>query len=215
MPSRIFPFSNGYFYHVYNRGTEKRAIFESRRDYQRLIKTLSYYQVEGPKPKFSHFPSPLISKLDESKKIVEIITYCLMPNHFHLLLKQIKENGITELISKLSNSYTKYYNTKYNRVGPLFQGEFKAVIMESDEQLIHVSRYIHLNPLVSGLVKDLHQYEWSSYQNYIRDGAKSICSKEDILAHFKNPQDYEQFVLDQASYAQEVEFIKHQIIDDF
>lgn len=213
MPSRIFPFINGYFYHIYNRGSEKKPIFESRRDYQRFLKTLKYYQIEGPKPKFSRFPSLLVKELDESKKIVDIVAYCLMPNHFHLLIKPVKDGGVTEFISKISNSYTKYYNTKHNRIGPLLQGEFKAVPMESNEQLTHISRYIHLNPIVFGMVKNLNQYEWSSYQDYIGDQIKSFCSKEDILYFFKNPQDYEKFVLDQVGYATELEFIKHQLVD--
>lgn len=213
MPSRFFPFCSGCFYHIYNRGSEKRAIFDSRRDYQRFLKTLKYYQIAGPKPKFSHFPSLLVKELDESKKIAEIIAYCLMPNHFHLLIKPLKDEGITELVSKLSNSYTKYYNTKYNRVGPLFQGEFKAVLIENDEQLLHVSRYIHLNPYVSHLVKTLDQYEWSSYPEYLGQSAKKICSKEDVLWQFKNPQSYQQFILDYTGYALELEFIKHQLMD--
>lgn len=213
MPSRIIPFVNDQFYHIYNRGSEKRTIFENQRDYQRFIKTLKYYQIEGPKPQFSKFPSPIIDKLDESKKIVDIITYCLMPNHFHLLLKQIKDHGITEFMGKLSNSYTKYYNTKHNRVGPLFQGEFKAVLIESNEQLVHISRYIHLNPIISYLVKSLDQYEWSSYMEYMRNSSKGFCSKDIILNQFKNAKNYQQFVLDQIGYGLELELIKHQIVD--
>lgn len=168
----------------------------------------------GPKPKFSHFPSPLVNKLDETKKIIDIIAYCLMPNHFHLLLKQNKDNGVTEFTSKLSNSYTKYYNTKYTRVGPLFQGEFKAVIIENEAQLVHVSRYIHLNPTSSCLVKRPDQYEWSSYKEYTSKVSIDLCNKEDIKNQFKNPQDYQQFVLDQIGYAQELNIIKHQLIDE-
>lgn len=213
MPSRIFPFVNGQFYHIYNRGVEKRSIFEKQWDYSRLIKTIRYYQLLGPKPKLSKFLTGSIFKPDTNKKIVEIICYCLMPNHFHFLIKQLKDGGITEFISKLSNSYTKYYNVKYNRVGPLLQGEFKAVLIESDEQLIHVSRYIHLNPIASFLVKDLNDYRWSSYKEYIEDDKNGICSKEEILSFFKSPKDYEKFVLDQVAYAQELELIKHQLLD--
>lgn len=212
MPYRIIPFVNGQYYHLYNRGSEKRSLFENRRDYQRLIKTLKYYQLEGPKPKFSRFPSLTIQKLDSSKKMVEIIAYCLMPNHFHLLIKQVRENGITEFMSKVTNSYTKFYNTKYDRVGALLQGMFKAVIIESDEQLIHVSRYIHLNPTSSFLVKSIDQYEWSSYNEYCANSF-GVCSKEEVLSHFKTHQDYQQFVLDQVGYAQELEFIKHKILE--
>lgn len=211
MPSRIIPFVNDQIYHVYNRGSEKRSIALSRRDYLRMLKTMQYYQLEGPKPKFSLYPK-LTFKPDFSKKIVEIIAFCIMPNHFHFLLKQTKEGGITEFISKLSNSYTKYFNTKHKRIGPLFQGEFKAVLIENDEQLLHVSRYIHLNPLVSFLVKDLNKYEWSSYKEYINN-SPGLCSKEQVLGFFKSPKDYEQFVLDQADYAKQLEILKHKLLE--
>ncbi len=212
MPRRIIPFVNGYYYHIYNRGVEKRSIFENNRDYGRFIKTIKYYQVEGPKPKLSKFLNSSSFKLKLNNKLVEIICYCLMPNHFHFLIKQLKEGGITEFVSKLSNSYTKYYNTKHTRVGPLLQGEFKAVLVESNEQFIHLSRYIHLNPIASLLVKDLKNFRWSSYEEYINN-TQGICFKEEILNSFKTPQDYQQFVLDQVSYAQSLERIKHHLID--
>lgn len=213
MPYRSIPFVTEQVYHVYNRGSEKRTIFEDRRDCQRFLKTLTYYQLEGPKPKLSHFFKYQNFKPNQAQKLVEILSFCLMPNHFHLLLKQLKDGGITNMVTHLSLSYTKYYNTKYSRIGPLFQGTFKAVLIESDEQLIHVSRYIHLNPLVSFLTKSLEQYEWSSYQEYLM-GKDGICSKEQILSFFKSPKDYESFIKDQAGYALELEFIKHQLIDE-
>ena len=213
MPYRVIPFVNDHFYHIYNRGVEKRTIFENRRDYSRFLKTLRYYQFAGPKPRFSKFLNNQSSKTKLDKKVVEIASYCLMPNHFHLLIKQLQDGGITEFLSKLSNSYTKYYNTKHTRVGPLLQGEFKAVLIESEEQLMHISRYIHLNPFVSFLVRDLNFYEWSSYSDYIGKISDGICSKEAVLDLFKSSQDYEKFVLDQADYAQRLEIIKHQLID--
>lgn len=213
MPYRIIPFVNNHFYHIYNRGVEKRTIFENRRDYHRFLKTLKFYQYAGPKPRFSKFFNNQSLKTKLDKKIVEIICYCLMPNHFHLLIKQLQDGGITEFFSKISNSYTKYYNTKHTRVGPLLQGEFKAVLIESEEQLIHVSRYIHLNPFVAFLVKDLNSYEWSSYSDYIGKIPNGICSKELVLDLFKSPYDYEKFVLGHADYAQQLEIIKHQLID--
>lgn len=212
MPSRAIPFINGQIYHVYNRGTEKRRIFESQRDYQRFLKTLNYYHFKGPKPKFSQFSPNGLFKPDLSKKIVEILTFCLMPNHFHLLLKQVRDGGITELVSKLSNSYTKYFNIKHSRTGLLLQGEFKSVLIESGEQLIHVSRYIHLNPIASFLVRDLNDYQWSSYKEYVNN-SNGFCSKDDILGFFKSTESYQQFCLDQVSYAQSLERIKHTLID--
>lgn len=215
MPSRIFPFVDGQFYHIYNRGTEKRPIFVNRRDQNRFLQSMLYYQLKGPKPRFSKsFKNPFFNKQDLNKKIIDIICYCLMPNHFHFLLKQLEEGGITEFLSKLSNSYTKYFNTKHRRVGPLLQGEFKAVLIESDEQLLHVSRYIHLNPLVSYIVKNLDLYEWSSYEEYTSSKNNGICAKEEILGFFKSSESYKQFVLDQADYGEKLEQIKHQLLEE-
>ncbi len=189
-------------------------IFKNSYNFQRFLKTVLYYKILGPKPRFSLF-APTNNLLDNSKQIVEIIVFCLMPNHFHFLIKQLTDGGITEFISKLSNSYTKYFNIKYRRVGPLLQGEFKSVLVESNEQLLHLSRYIHLNPLVSGLVKDIRGYPWSSYPEYIGSSAQKICAKEIILNQFKSPKDYQRFVLDQADYGKELEIIKHQLIEEY
>lgn len=213
MPSRIIPLVNEQIYHIYNRGTEKRTIFENRRDYQRFLKTLQYYQFQGPKPKFSHFSQPKSLKVDLTKKIIEIIAYCLMPNHFHLLIKQIREGGITEFVSKLSNSYTKYFNIKHDRVGSLLQGEFKAKLIENDDQLLHVQRYIHLNPVASFLVKKPEDWEWSSYNEYLGNTSTQICSKEIVLNFFKSIEDFKKFTEDQIDYAQKLELLKHQLID--
>lgn len=212
MPSRIAPFVNNEYYHIFNRGVAKMLTFWDTFGYRRFEKTMLYYQIAGPKPKFSRF-LPTTTPLNKNNKIVEIICYCFMPNHFHFLLQQIKDGGITEFVSKLSNSYTKYLNTKNKRVGPLFQGEFKSVHIESNEQLVHLSRYIHLNPLVDYVTKDLEMYRWSSYLEFVRKDNRDICSKEAILGQFKSIEEYKQFVLDQESYGKELERIKHQLLD--
>lgn len=212
MPSRIHPLINGEYYHIFNRGVAKMEIFKNFYGFQRFLKTMIYYQILGPKPRFSLF-TPTTNLLDKNKKIIEIICYTLMPNHFHFLLKQLTDGGITEFISKLSNSYTKYFNTKNRRVGPLLQGEFKSVLIESNEQLLHLSRYIHLNPLVSGLVDNLEKHPYSSYFEYIGLYTQEICSKKIILDQFKSPKDYQKFVMDQESYGREIEIIKHKLLD--
>jgi putative transposase len=139
-----------------------------------------------------------------------------MPNHFHLLLRQEAEGGISSFMKHLTDSYTRYFNTKYNRVGPLYQGAFKAVRIETDEQLLHVSRYIHLNPLVSLLVneKDFLDYPWSSMQYYRgKDETLNRVTMKPILEHFKSANDYIKFVLDQADYGKALEKIKHMIFE--
>lgn len=104
-----------------------------------------------------------------------------MPNHFHLLLKQTKENGISKLVANFQNSYTRYFNLKNERVGPLFQGVFKALRVKTDEQLIHVSRYIHLNPYSSSVIKsfeELKRYPWSSVEEYLHPQTKKISFRQ-------------------------------------
>ena len=110
MPYRITPFVNDEFYHIYNRGLEKRDIFEGTRDYSHFTQTMFYYQIQNPKPKFSTYRRSKIFPVDPSKKIVDIVSYCLMPNHFHILVKQIKDGGVQEFIRKFILSYIKYGN---------------------------------------------------------------------------------------------------------
>lgn len=116
-------------------------------------------------------------------------------------------------MSQASNSYTKYFNTKFKRVGSLLQGTFKSVRVENDEQLIHVSRYIHINPVVSGLVSKPQSYPWSSYGEYA-DGANGYCSTDLILGLFSSRKEYRNFTKAQIDYGKSLELIKHQIIDD-
>ncbi len=214
MPRRLTPLVNGEFYHLYNRGVEKRDVYLNYWDYRRFFKSLYYYQFLGPKPSFSKFSkseSNLFKPVLE-KKIVEIICYCLMPNHFHLLVRQLKDNGISNFMGQLLNSYTKYFNIKHTRVGPLFQGSFKAVRVETDEQLVHLSRYIHLNPVVSEIVKRLDEYQWSSFKEYMTQ--PNLCSSSEILNFFSSKEKYRDFVEAQIEYGTTLEMIKHQIIEE-
>lgn len=214
MPRRLTPFSSGEFYHIYNRGVEKRNIFTQTRDFNRFQKTFYYYQWLGPKPSFSKFTKSDFNsfKPNPDKRLVEIICYCLMPNHFHFLIRQLKDNGISTFIGQLSNSYTKYFNTKYKRVGSLLQGTFKAVHINTDEQLLHLSRYIHLNPMVSGIVKKPEDYPWSSYLEYI-NGESFFSSPTEILNFFSSKEKYKEFVEDQIDYGITLEILKHRTID--
>lgn len=214
MPYRIVPLVSDHYYHVYNRGVEKRKIFSKPYDEERFVQMLLYYQRQGPKPSFSAHKSSQVENLIARPKIVEIICYSLMPNHFHFLLKQVADNGISEFIGKLTNSYTKYFNTKYDRVGPLLQGPFKAKLIETDEQLLHMSRYIHLNALMASLVKSLEDYQYSSYREYIGLSKEVTCFKDPILGFFHDPTDYHTFVNDQIDYAKQLDEIKRFLIDD-
>lgn len=215
--------ANGQFYHIYNRGVEKRTIFENKREYDHAINTIKYYRFRNLSLKFSRFlVQTTENKFQFSKRnekdgeFIEIIAYCLMPNHFHFLVKQLQDNGISKAFSNFANSYTKYFNTKHNRVGPLFQGVFKAIRVESNEQLLHLSRYIHLNPVVSYILKEenLVDYPWSSLKEYLNNSREGFCKKDYILNQFKSINEYKQFIKNHVSYAKELEKIKHLVMED-
>lgn len=149
-------------------------------------------------------------------KHADILAYCLIPNHFHLLVRQIGNNGISYFMTPLSISYSKYYNMRHKRSGHLFGSTFKAVFIESDDQLIHISRYIHLNPYISSLVslERLDQYPWSSLPQYYSSQHRGIAMVSDVLTHFSSIKSYEQFINDYADYAKKLKNYKHLAIED-
>ncbi len=212
MPKRKEPLINGQIYHVFNRGVEKRKVFLTARDYNRFLEAFSHYS--SNKLKFST-KSKLSPKRLELKELesVEVLGYCFMPNHFHFLLRQKTDDGLSKFVGDLLNSYTKYFNIKNDRVGPLFQGRFRAVLIDNDEQLVHVSRYIHLNPLIANLVSDIESYPWSSYRDYLGLGNNTFVKTAEILDLFKSKEDYKQFVLDQVDYARVLDQFKHKFLD--
>jgi len=223
MPGRNIPLITDQIYHVINRGVASQPTFLNQRDYQRCLETIFYYQNQNVPLRYSFFLRlPEKQKIEilkqlkaEGKFLVEIIAYCLMPNHLHLLLKQIKDGGISLFMSNVSNSYTRYLNTKQKRLGHLFQGKFKAVRVETDEQLIHLSRYIHLNPYSLYLVKnldELYQYSYSSLPEYLFLSKTNNCQKKIILDHFKKFS-YKKFLSDQANYQRKLEEIKHLLLE--
>ncbi len=216
--------ANDQIYHIFNRAIDRQTIFNTKWEYRMVIETLKFYRFADLPFKLSQLLNlpeddrqKIIADLNKNnEKLVEIIAFCLMPNHFHFLLKQQKENGISKFIANFSNSYTKYFNTKHERKGHLFEGLFKAVIVENDEQLIHLSRYIHLNPVSSFLVKfgKLERYQWSSLQEYLGIVSETICQKELVLDLFPSIGEYKRFLGDQIKYAQELEKIKHLLIEN-
>lgn len=210
-------------YHVYNRGVEKRLIFLTRRDYLRFIELISYYRFIECPVKFSYFKKlsnservDVLNKLQaHSDKLVDIYAFCLMPNHFHFLLKQLADGGISKFINKISNGFSHYFNIRHERVGHLFQGNFKAVRIEDDQQFIHVSRYIHLNPVNSYIIQPekIVAYEYSSYPEYIRKKV-GFCNTKEVLSLFSSIDKYKKFVEDQIDYARKLQEIKHLALED-
>jgi putative transposase len=222
MPGREVPLVSQEYYHIFNRGVAKQTTFSSPCDYRQATLDLNYYRFLHPPLKLSrlkqlekcHYQDAWNSLLVGGKKLVEIVCYVFMPNHWHILLRQETDGGIAKFVSNFSNSYTRYYNTRHTRVGPLFQGSFKSVLVETEEQLLHVSRYIHLNPVSSGIIKleDLANYQWSSYPHY-QSRNPQVFNSTLILKSFSHPSDYTKFVHDQVDNAEKLFIIKDQVID--
>jgi putative transposase len=224
MPGRLIPIATNEIYHVFNRGVASQPIFFGKRDYDRAVESFLYYKNINLSLKYSRFlslpikeRSELLEKLAKEKNfLVEIISYCFMPNHFHFLLRQIRDDGIAKFIGNFTNSYTRYLNTRLERAGPLFTGKFKAVRIETQEQLLHVSRYIHLNPYTSFVVKSiegLKDYPHSSFPEYLNNAKSSFYNRNIIISEFKNFKSYKQFVFDQADYQRTLNNIKHLCFD--
>lgn len=225
MPIRKTPLVNDHYYHIFNRGVNKQQIFTNRYDYKRMMDTIRYYKYQNRHLKFSSFlnlgsslRSEVWKMMEKSKSYIDIIAFCLMPNHFHLLIKQNLDSGVSKFLSEIQNSYTRYFNLRHDRTGHLFQGQFKSVLIQSDEQLQHVSRYIHLNPYSSAIIKslnDLEKYEWSSIDEYLSDKDYTLCNKNYLINTnmFKTRFDYNKFVHNNADYQKQLEGIKHLTFD--
>lgn len=221
MPTRQTPLVNGQYYHIFNRGVARQPIFFRKRDYERLLLTFDYYRFAKPPLRLSkllQLPNEqvdqLLLSLQTSAKLVTVCCYVFMPNHFHLILHQETDKGISVYISRTINSYTRYQNTRSKRVGPVFQGAFKAVRIETEEQLLHLSRYIHLNPVTSYVVdqNNLFTYPWSSLYAYAETDNQLVDSSI-IMGSFTSFDSYKTFLTDNVDYAKRLEEIKHLVID--
>jgi len=214
MPYRKEQFSNGEIYHVVSRALDNNLIFKDINDYYRGIFSIYEFNnadpveiwkrrrdrmIEKKKEKMWEVGSPPVSgsqtifTADKRDKFLDILVFCFMPNHIHLLLKQIKENGVTNFMKKLGSGYGSYFNKKYNRKGYVFQNRFKDVHIENDNQLKVIFTYIHTNPISliepgwkENGIKDkektkafLEEYKWSSYLDYIdKKNFPSITERE-------------------------------------
>jgi len=205
------PLVQNEYYHIYNRGVDKRDVFLSNSDYSRFLlamKLLNYkqdglmhkwrdYNITYPQKDFHEF---LVSHVENGKNLVEIVAYCLNSNHYHFILKQSCENnGIKIFMQRLGNSYTKYFNDKNERSGALFQGRFRSARIEPNN-FLRMSVYVNCNSEIHGLYP-ARSYRWCGFPEYLGTTNEKICSKAVIADDFRSPNDYK-------SYAKE-------IIEDF
>ena len=210
MTTRKVPFENGEFYHVYNRGVDKRVVFEDLSDSRRFLRSMVAFNDEYPAGSLflydrlynnSGSTATTLKVEEEARKpLVNIVAYCLNPNHFHLLLEQASDGGVSEFMRRVSGGYTWYFNNKYGRTGSLFQGRFKSVHVESNEYLLHVSIYVNLNARVhscsdsGSTATAVSLSSWSEYMVTSDCGQEDdICKKDDILNQFRDQQEYRKF----------------------
>ena len=207
----------GQIYHVYNRGVDKRKIFLDTDDHLRAIRNLFEFNDKNPAFNMGRFfnKNHLIDLRNQSgekesrKPLVEILAFCLMPNHFHLLLRPLSEKAITLFMRKFGVGYANYFNQKYKRSGALFQGRYKSVLVDQESHFIHLPFYIHLNPLDliapewrKGEIKDyekvikfLESYRWSSYLDYIgKKNFPSVTQRGFLLKFFDGSKNYKKQV---------------------
>jgi len=221
MPGRDIRFQNHYLYHIFNKSVEGKHIFNEHRYAKIFLNSAQHYRSLEAQIRYSDFRRlrkdikdewrEKVSKMDTFK--VSIIAYCLMPTHFHFLIEQNQDGAIQKYIADVINSFTRYYNIACKRVGPLFLPRFKAASVTQDNQLIHVSRYIHLNPYSSKIISDkyaLTSFQYSSYPHYVTQVDDPLVQNKRVMELFNyDKKRYQKFVLENAQYQQTLEAVKH------
>jgi len=189
MPYRNIEFRAGCYYHLYNRGNNRQDIFLERENYLFFLRRVRKYFLEDA---------------------VQVVAYCLMPNHYHLLVYLVVDD-LSAIMQRFALSYTKAFNKRYDRRGSLFEGPFGAKLVDTTEYLVHLSRYIHLNPVAGGFTSQAEQWEFSSYREYIGLRGGSLPCPDVVMAQFADRADYRAFV---ESYREcDVEVIRHLMLD--
>lgn len=201
----------GTVHHVYNKSIAGYKILEFPESQTHLLRLIRYYKMEDTPGRFSHFSTnkAIISEhgsVDQAiedfsitrKNIVNIIAYCIMPTHFHLLLEETNAQGIETFMRNIQNAYSRFYNTKTKRKGPLWEGRYKNKIIDSDEILIHITRYIHLNPVTSKLCDTPEEWIYSSYKEYTKTTNYKICNYAHLIDI--NSKQYQGFCNNQIDY---------------
>jgi putative transposase len=211
---RKVQFANNQYYHIFNRGVDKRDVFVEERDYQRFYLSLTLMNDEKNglmigwrNYKESHSNASvdefLRLSLSERKKLVEIVSFCLNPNHYHFILEQILDRGIEKFMHRIATGYTRYFNDKYHRSGSLFQGVFKAYQMKSNSQLLRMLVYVGCNSEIHGLCSAV-DYKWCSFSEYFMKKNKQLCNTKIISSHFRNDRDYQGYAKENIADFREV-----------
>jgi len=209
------------FYHIFNKTIANEVVFSNRHNLNRVLALTNFYRFKTPLS-YSHFQTlpkkereKMFLVICSSPPLVEIYSFTFMSNHYHFLLKQLQDNGINNFTSNLQNSFAKFYNKKIERKGSVFCHSFDRVRIETEEQFFHVSRYIHLNPVSSYLIKieELDNYPYTSFPVYLGKKTLNFVEISYILNHFKTIRKYKKFVYDQSDYQKKLQEIKNLVIE--
>lgn len=190
------------FYHVYARGANKRRIFLDEEDFLKFLQLLERYL--SPEDARNQYGVPYPNFYNK----VDLLAYCLMPNHFHLLIYQRQVHMLTSLMQSVMTSYSRYFNLKYKRTGPLFESRFRASAILDDTYLEHITRYIHLNP------RQWSDYEYSSLPYYLQQDTVSWVRPERILSLFATPAEYLQFLEDYQENKKMMDILKKELANE-
>lgn len=220
MARRKVQLVNGEYYHVFTKSIAEFHVFKHPSDFERVLQLLKFFRLKDNPCRFVWFmelkePQELgfdaaFAKFAEGKEtLVDVYAYCVMSTHLHLILKQKVDGGISKYMGDVLNSYARYFNTRHLRQGPLWAGRFKSVRVEDDDQMLHLTRYIHLNPATAGLVKSPEHWQYSSYAAYTDPAIKDSLIAKD-LKHVMDfqPDSYRQFVEDRIDYQRTLAKIK-------
>lgn len=214
--------ATGEIYHIFNRSVANESLFPSKRELYRAFELLNYYRF-SQNLRYSKFKQLSIDekknyilKIDSAMRLVEIYAYSFMPNHYHFLVRQLKEDGIKKFISNIQNSFARYFNEKNSRHGSLFQNPFSARRIGTDEEFIHVSRYIHLNPVSAFIIEfeNLFSDLSTSFTYYAGDREKNSMVNTRLILELVGSKDkYIEFVRDRVNYQRELGKIRHLILE--
>lgn len=218
MPQRPVVLATNEIYHVFNRSIAGENILSvnQKANLNKALEIVDYYRYPQNLrlSRFKNLPSELKEQYLDSLKnaipLVEIYVFAFMPNHYHFLLKQIQDRGIAKFVSNFQNSFAKVFNLKNDRSGALFQNAFKAKRIATDEQFVHVSQYIHLNPVTSYLIEfdKLAGFEWTSFPAYAKEAQIPFINTEFLLKMFATKEKYIKFVEDQVDYQRRLTLIR-------
>jgi len=203
-------------YHVFTKSIEGYRIFRSNKNYERMVELMKYYIYYNPHIKFSKYirlknKQKVLEEIKRKKRLVDIVAYCIMPTHLHFILIQLVDMGISIYMKNLLNSYTRYFNVNNNRKGPLWQGRFKNVLVKNDEYLLHLTRYIHLNPTSAGLVDNPEDWKYSSYNEYLGKSEGGICNFSPYLE--VDPISYRNFVEERKEDQRSLSILKGLVLE--